>query len=110
MDSLVPCTLDRPNHWYLHCWSRIFVCRIPRQIYLVDSFGAQAAASAMAANLFVRSPFGAFLVLAASPLYDNLGLGWGNSVLGFVTLLFTPVPWLFYTYGGYLRTKFRVEL
>ncbi|KAJ5427413.1 MFS transporter [Penicillium cf. griseofulvum] len=83
---------------------------IPGQIYLVDSFGATAAASAIAANLLVRSPFGAFLDLAATPLYNKLGLGWGNSVLGFITLAFTPVPWLFYRYGGYLRTKFSVDL
>lgn len=83
---------------------------IPGQIYLVDSFGATAAASAIAANLLVRSPFGAFLDLTATPLYNKLGLGWGNSVLGFITLAFTPVPWLFYHYGGYLRTKFSVDL
>ncbi|EGX95522.1 MFS transporter, putative [Cordyceps militaris CM01] len=83
---------------------------IPGQIYLVDSFGAAAAASAMAANLLVRSPFGAFLDLIASPLYNKPGLGWGNSVLGFITLAFTPVPWLFYRYGGYLRTKFTINL
>lgn len=83
---------------------------IPGQIYLVDAFGSEAAASALAANLLVRSPFGAFLVLAAAPLYDNLGLGWGNSVLGFITLAFTPVPWLFYRYGETLRTRFAVDL
>nr|S4W288.1 RecName: Full=MFS transporter eqxG; AltName: Full=Equisetin biosynthesis protein G [Fusarium heterosporum]AGO86666.1 putative MFS transporter [Fusarium heterosporum] len=83
---------------------------IPGQIYLVDAFGAEAAASAMAANLLVRSPFGAFLDLTASPLYVSLGLGWGNSVLGFICLLFTPVPWLFYTYGERMRTHFKVDL
>ncbi|KAH6963283.1 major facilitator superfamily domain-containing protein [Fusarium avenaceum] len=83
---------------------------IPGQIYLVDSFGAEAAASAMAANLLVRSPFGAFLDLAASPLYTKLGLGWGNSVLGFICLAFTPVPWFFYTYGERMRTRFQVNL
>ncbi|KAI1078117.1 major facilitator superfamily domain-containing protein [Whalleya microplaca] len=83
---------------------------IPGQIYLVDSFGAEAAASAMAANMLVRSPFGAFLDLAAEPLYERLGLGWGNSVLGFICLAFTPVPWLFYRYGESLRTRFVVEL
>ena len=83
---------------------------IPGQIYLVDAFGAQAAASAMAANLLVRSPFGAFLDLTASPLYESLGLGWGNSVLGFICLLFTPVPWLFYNYGERMRTHFKVDL
>lgn len=83
---------------------------IPGQVYLVDSYGAQAAASALAANLLVRAPFGAFLDLAASPLYSNLRLGWGNSVLGFITLAFTPVPWLFFRYGGYLRSRYVVNL
>ncbi|KAM0541533.1 hypothetical protein ACHAPJ_013202 [Fusarium lateritium] len=82
---------------------------IPGQIYLVDAFGAEAAASAMAANLLVRSPFGAFLDLTASPLYSKLGLGWGNSVLGFICLAFTPVPWIFHTYGEWLRTHFQVN-
>lgn len=83
---------------------------IPGQIYLVDAFGAEAAASAMAANLLVRSPFGAFLDLTASPLYSKLGLGWGNSVLGFICLVFTPVPWIFHAYGEWLRTHFQVDL
>ncbi|KAI8626299.1 major facilitator superfamily domain-containing protein [Xylariaceae sp. FL1651] len=83
---------------------------IPIQTYLVDAFGAEAAASALAANLIVRSPFGALLVLAAPPLYAKLGLGWGNSTLGFIALLFTPLPWLFYNYGESLRNAFPVEL
>ncbi|KAF3482250.1 putative transporter [Arthroderma uncinatum] len=83
---------------------------IPGQIYLVDAFGAQGAASALAASLLVRSPFGAFLDLAAPPLYRTLGLGWGNSVLGFIILAFTPVPWLFCRYGEELRTRFAVNI
>lgn len=83
---------------------------IPTQIYLVDAFGAEAAASALAANMLVRSPFGAFLDLTAAPLYAKLGLGWGNSVLGFICFAFTPVPWLFYRYGETLRTRFTVKL
>ncbi|KAH8164328.1 hypothetical protein CIB48_g3938 [Xylaria polymorpha] len=72
---------------------------IPGQAYLVDSFGSDASASALAANLIIRAPFGALLALAAPPLYARLGLGWGNSVLGFITLAFTPVPWLLYHYA-----------
>ncbi|KAJ2988718.1 hypothetical protein NUW58_g3831 [Xylaria curta] len=83
---------------------------IPGQTYLVDSFGSEASASALAANLIIRSPFGALLALAAPPLYSQLGLGWGNSVLGFITLAFTPVPFLFYHYGETLRTRFPVRL
>ncbi|KAL4733434.1 major facilitator superfamily domain-containing protein [Aspergillus similis] len=87
-----------------------FFIVMPAQVYLVDAFGAEGAASALAANLVVRSPFGAFLALAAPALYDRLGLGWGNSVLGFICFAFTPVPWLFYRYGEYLRTRFAITL
>ncbi|KAI1376643.1 MFS general substrate transporter [Hypoxylon crocopeplum] len=83
---------------------------LPSQTYLVDAFGSQGAASAMAANVVIRSPFGTFLTFAAPPLYAQLGLGWGNSVLGFICLAFTPMPWLFYRYGEYLRTHFTVKL
>ncbi|KAI1151254.1 major facilitator superfamily domain-containing protein [Nemania diffusa] len=83
---------------------------IPAQTYLVDAFGAEASASALAANLIIRTPFGALLALAAPPLYAQLGLGWGNSVLGFIALAFAPVPWLFYRYGETLRNRFSVNL
>lgn len=79
---------------------------MPAQIYLVDAFGPQAAASALAANLITRCLFGAFLPMAAPALYDRLGLGWGNSVFGFLCLAFAPVPTLFYRYGERLREKF----
>ncbi|KAF4344525.1 major facilitator superfamily transporter [Fusarium beomiforme] len=109
-------TTENGVHWivpiigtFIVGFGSLFVL-IPGQIYLVDAFGSEAAASAMAANLLVRSPFGAFLDLAASPLYSTLGLGWGNSVLGFICLAFTPVPWIFYTYGERLRTHFQVDL
>ncbi|TRX93256.1 hypothetical protein FHL15_005835 [Xylaria flabelliformis] len=83
---------------------------IPAQAYLVDSFGSEASASALAANLIVRAPFGALFGLVAPPLYGRLGLGWGNSVLGFITLAFTPVPWLLYHYGETLRKRFPPRL
>ena len=81
---------------------------MPAQLYLVDTFGAQAAASALAANLICRCLLGAFFPMAAPPMYDKLGFGWGNSVLGFICLAFVPVPLLFYRYGGWLREKFVV--
>jgi hypothetical protein len=43
-------------------------------------------------------------------LYERLGLGWGNSVLGFISLVTAPLPWLFYKYGEVLRNRFPVEL
>lgn len=87
-----------------------FFVVMPVQIYLVDAFGSQGAASALGACMVIRNLFGAFLALAAPPLYARLGLGWGNSLLGFICVGFTPVPWLFYRYGEYLRTRFAVRL
>jgi MFS family permease len=83
---------------------------MPAQLYLVDVFGAEAAASALAANVILRLLFGAFVPLAGPRLYEQLGLGWGNSVLGFIGVAFCPVPVLFWRYGGWLRERFVVKL
>lgn len=78
---------------------------MPVQLYLIDALGHEAAASGLAANTILRSIAAALFPLAGRPLYSTLGLGWGNSVLGFLALLFVPVPWLFYKYGHKLRRK-----
>lgn len=80
------------------------------QLYMMDMYGPQGAASALAAATLVRNGYGAFLPLAADPLYKSLGLGWGNSVLGFIAIAFLPVPILFYKYGLYLRERFPLKL
>lgn len=76
-------------------------------MYLVDVFG-QYSASALAASKVLQSLVGAFLPLAGKPLYNQFGLGWGNSVLGFIALSLAPIPWLFFKYGEKLRTKFEL--
>lgn len=78
------------------------------QLYLVDSFTVYAA-SALAANTVMRSIAGAVLPLAGLPMYDKLGMGWGNSLLGFVAAAAIPAPWLFIKYGEYLRKRFEIK-
>lgn len=80
------------------------------KLYVMDMYGPQGAASALAASIVLRNIFGAFLPLVADPLYKELGLGWGNSVLAFLTVAFLPVPVLFYKYGLYLRERFPLQL
>ncbi|KAL9623098.1 MAG: hypothetical protein Q9160_002612 [Pyrenula sp. 1 TL-2023] len=77
---------------------------MPIQTYLVDAFTLYAA-SAVAANMVARSLVGAILPLAGRPLYEKLGLGWGNSLLGFIALAMIPTPLIFMRYGEYLRTS-----
>ncbi|KAF2810286.1 MFS general substrate transporter [Mytilinidion resinicola] len=79
------------------------------QTYLVDAFTLHAA-SAMAANTVIRSIFGAILPLAGLSMYNKLGLGWGNSLLGFVALGLIPVPVIFKIYGERIRTNPRFQL
>lgn len=83
--------------------------QMPAQTYLVDAFGPYSA-SALAANTVLRSLFGTFLPLAGPPMYERLGLGWGNTLLGFLALSFAPVPWLFYRYGEQVRKRWVVKL
>ncbi|XWW93080.1 hypothetical protein V2A60_001008 [Cordyceps javanica] len=107
---------DKAAHWIVPILGTLviglgaFLTLMPAQLYLVDAFGAEAAASALAANTVLRSLFGALLPLAGPAMYETLGLGWGNSLLAFITLGFCPIPFLFYRYGEALRTKFPLNL
>lgn len=76
---------------------------MPSQLYLVDLFGSEAAASALGANILLRSLSGTFLPLAGPHMYQTLNYGWGNTLLGFLAMLFIPAPLLFYKYGERLR-------
>lgn len=79
------------------------------QTYFIDAAG-QYAASAMAGLTAVRCLFAAFLPLAGPYMYASLGLGWGNSLLGFIALGLIPAPALIYRYGGMLRKKYPIRL
>lgn len=76
--------------------------------YLVDAFGMYAA-SALAASTVLRSLFGALLPLAGLPLYNKLGVGWGNSLLAFIALLIAPTTFLVIRYGEFLRKRYAVR-
>ncbi|KAJ9145091.1 Major facilitator superfamily [Pleurostoma richardsiae] len=104
------------THWIVPILGTFFVgvgftfALMPTMVYLVDCFGAEAAASALAANTVLRSFAGAFLPLAGPPMYDALGLGWGNSLLGFLALALIPIPWIFTLYGEKIRLSRKVTL
>lgn len=75
---------------------------LPITTYIVDSHPFYAA-SAIAANVILRSVVGALLPLAGPPMYESLGLGWGNCVLGFICVAMIPMPLFFYRFGARLR-------
>lgn len=79
------------------------------QTYLVDAFTIHAA-SATAANTVLRSLLGALFPLFGLKLYNRIGLGWGNSILGFIALAIAPIPIGFRIFGERIRTNPRWQV
>lgn len=64
------------------------------------------AASATGAAAFVRTMADFSFPLFAPRMYEVLGVGWGKSVLGFISMTLGLVaPVLLWRYGMWLRSK-----
>jgi len=106
---------DKHTHWIVPIISLmpfgfgIMGIFAPIQTYFIDASG-QYAASAVAGLTFYRCLFASFLPLAGPAMYKALGLGWGNSLLGFIALGLIPAPALIYKYGGAIRKKWPIQL
>ncbi|KAG9784273.1 MFS general substrate transporter, partial [Aureobasidium melanogenum] len=74
--------------------------------FLVDIYGPYAA-SAVAANNFMRSLMACGLPLAARPMFLRLGVGPASSLLGGISCLALPVPLIFMRYAGTLRKMWK---
>ncbi|RMZ81694.1 hypothetical protein DV737_g2393, partial [Chaetothyriales sp. CBS 132003] len=72
--------------------------------FLVEAYPLYAA-SALSANSFARSSFAAAFPLFGRQMYTAMGFHWATSLLGFLTLLMAPFPYLFFIYGKRLRAK-----
>ncbi|KAF7545980.1 hypothetical protein G7Z17_g8759 [Cylindrodendrum hubeiense] len=74
--------------------------------FLVDAY-PQYAASALAANAFVRCSFAAAFPLFGTQMYGALGYQWASSLLAFLTVAMMPFPYIFFRYGKRIRVKSR---
>ncbi|KIP12227.1 hypothetical protein PHLGIDRAFT_62113 [Phlebiopsis gigantea 11061_1 CR5-6] len=73
------------------------------QTYVIDAFTLHAA-SALAAVTFLRSCAGFGFPLFAPTMYNALGYGKGDSILGAVAIVIgCPAPWFFWKYGERIR-------
>jgi DHA1 family multidrug resistance protein-like MFS transporter len=72
--------------------------------YLVDAY-LMFAASAIAANTFLRSLCGAGFPLFATYMFKGMGINWTSTLLGCVAALLVPVPIWFYLKGAKIREK-----
>lgn len=82
----------------------LFAIFLPSLNYIVDSYLIYAA-SAMAANSFIRSIFGAVFPLFGSYMFNGMGINWAGLLLGLLAVVMIPVPFLFLKYGKKIRSK-----
>lgn len=75
------------------------------QTYIVDTY-TRFAASALAAGAMLRSLAGFGFPLFAPYMYKSLQYGWGNSLLGFISVAIgIPAPIFLWRYGEKLRQR-----
>ncbi|KAI3317786.1 MFS general substrate transporter [Xylariaceae sp. AK1471] len=72
--------------------------------YLVDTYQDKAA-SALAAKTFIRSLWGASVVLFTTQMYHRLNYQWASTLLAGISLLCCAIPFLFWRYGERIRRR-----
>ncbi|GAA5887480.1 hypothetical protein JCM6882_001423 [Rhodosporidiobolus microsporus] len=71
--------------------------------YIIDAY-LSTAASALAVLTFVRYPISGGAVLFTGPMYKNLGRHWALSLLGFLSIAMSAIPFVFFFYGPRIRS------
>ncbi|AQZ12367.1 hypothetical protein BZL39_D04280 [Zygosaccharomyces parabailii] len=79
---------------------------LPCLNYIIESY-LMLAASAVAANTFMRSAFGASFPLFTQYMFHTMGTNWAGLLLGLFAAAMAPVPLLFFKFGKRIRVKSR---
>lgn len=72
--------------------------------YIIDSYESYSA-SALASVTLIRYVAAGGMVEVAIPFYRNLGVHWTLTILGALSALLVPVPYLFYKFGTQIRRR-----
>ncbi|KAI0818836.1 MFS general substrate transporter [Irpex lacteus] len=72
--------------------------------YLMDCYTIYCA-SAIASTVIMRSILAAIFPLISPAMYNNLGVHWASSVFAFLSVLCMPLPFLFFKYGPWIRSR-----
>ncbi|KAK5090409.1 hypothetical protein LTR05_000581 [Lithohypha guttulata] len=75
-------------------------------MYLIDTY-TQFAASGLTFNTLVRYSISRGMTVVGIPFYQNLGPHWTLTIMACVSVLLTPLPYLFYRYGHVIRSRSR---
>jgi hypothetical protein len=104
-------TAQRHTHWLLVDFGVFLttfgmqVAGMPLYAYILDTY-SEHATSALAAAQFLRSLTAFLFPLFAPFMYEKLGYGWGNSLIGFVAIVIgIPLPIIVWYFGRKLRER-----
>lgn len=70
--------------------------------YIIDSYEMYAA-SALTSVTLVRYVTAGGMTVVGIPFYKNMGVHWTLTILGAISALLVPLPYLFYMYGKRIR-------
>ncbi|KAJ5449850.1 uncharacterized protein N7458_006299 [Penicillium daleae] len=99
-------------HWAAPAASGVFIgfgvlcIFLPCFNYLVDAY-LPVAASAVAANIILRSAFASSFPLFTRQMFDNMEVQWASTLLGCLATVLVPIPFLFRAFGPRLRREAR---
>ncbi|CCE64834.1 hypothetical protein TPHA_0I03320 [Tetrapisispora phaffii CBS 4417] len=102
-------------HWILPIFAEVlfvisaFTIFQSNFAYIAISFSDHVA-SVFAGNGLARAGFACAFPLFGQAMYNNLGsekypVAWGSSLLGFISIGMSTIPFLLYKYGAVLRSK-----
>ncbi|TFK48438.1 MFS general substrate transporter [Heliocybe sulcata] len=81
----------------------ILTCFISSYQYIIDAYESYAA-SALSSLTLIRYVACGGAVMWTAPMFEKLGNHWALSLLGFLSILFSLVPWIFYVWGPKIRS------
>jgi hypothetical protein len=73
-------------------------------MYIIDSYEIYAA-SALTFFTMTRYSIAGGMTVVGVPFYKNVGPHWTLTILGCITVLMTPIPYVFYRYGHVIRGR-----
>lgn len=97
-------------HWIVPCVGAAFIMYGVFQIFLqsvnyITDVYINFAASANSATAFLRAAMAAAFPLFATQMFNNLGVQWAGTLIGCLSVVALPFPFIFYKFGKHLRVR-----
>lgn len=73
-------------------------------MYIIDAYEIYAA-SALTFVTMTRYLTAGAMTVAGIPFYKNVGVHWTLTIMGCISLIMTPIPYLLYKYGYIIRQR-----